>query len=562
MLILGVGYLSEASATLIKDGEILAAVSEERLNRKKLWYGIPKLAIAEVLRLGSVTIEAVDCIATYGLPKDSPHKHQYELKDQLIRQSELDEGIKETQLDALWNRFEHEVNVNQIRTPGNIKKIEELGPTVYVYDHHTAHAASAYFASGWDNCYVLTADGWGDEASSKLFQCQDGNLQPISCTNTIDSLGYFYGSITKSLGFKPHRHEGKVLGLAAYGDPQKCYGTIGNMIGYDADRKRFVGQIERGFYRPRFENPLLDEYVQNYAREDVAATTQFRLEEVVLELVESLAGENIKIALAGGIFANVKLNQKIVQAANVSEVFIFPNMGDGGLSVGAAWLCQQEKAGLKSKLLTNVYLGSEYSDLEIEQVLSQFDLDYSKPTNLPKAVADVLSQGNVVANFNGRMEFGPRALGNRSIFYRASDPDVNQWLNQKLHRSEFMPFAPVTLAEFADRYYLNVNPGRHPARFMTMTFDCTDAMKRDCPAAVHVDGTARPQLVSQADNPHLYAILSEYHQLTGIPTLINTSFNMHEEPIVCSPEDAVRAFLASELAYLAIGSYLVKGRGK
>ena len=170
----------------------------------------------------------------------------------------------------------------------------------------------------------------------------------------------------------------------------------------------------------------------------------------------------------------------------------------------------------------------------------------------------LLAAGKVVARFDGRMEYGPRALGHRSILYHAKEPAVNQWLNQRLGRTEFMPFAPATLHEHRDGCYLNMKGAEHAAEFMTLTFDCTESMKQDCPAAVHVDGTARPQLVSADGSPGFHRILTEYYRLTGIPSVINTSFNMHEEPIVCSPDDAVRAFLQGNLDYLAIGNFLVE----
>lgn len=184
-------------------------------------------------------------------------------------------------------------------------------------------------------------------------------------------------------------------------------------------------------------------------------------------------------------------------------------------------------------------------------------LRYEEPEDLAARIARCLHEGRVIARFAGRMEYGPRALGNRSILYHARDPEVNQWLNHRLGRTEFMPFAPVTLYEARQRFYKNIDGCADAAEFMTITVDCTDAMKELCPAAVHVDGTARPQLIRRDVNPGYYAILEEYEKLTGTPTLINTSFNMHEEPIVCTPEDAVRAFLEGGLDGLAIGPYLV-----
>ena len=186
------------------------------------------------------------------------------------------------------------------------------------------------------------------------------------------------------------------------------------------------------------------------------------------------------------------------------------------------------------------------------------DRKYTYFKNIESEIAKLLARGFVVARFNGRMEFGPRALGNRSILYQATDKTVNDWLNKKLRRTEFMPFAPATLAEYANKCYKNIKGAEYTAKFMTITFNCTNWMKKKCPGVVHIDGTARPQLLSREDNPSFYKIIDEYRKITGIPSIINTSFNIHEEPIVCSPKDAVRAFKIGHLDYLVIGNYLVK----
>jgi len=198
------------------------------------------------------------------------------------------------------------------------------------------------------------------------------------------------------------------------------------------------------------------------------------------------------------------------------------------------------------------------SDDLIASELQAAGLAFQHVTPIEPIIARLMHDGNVVARFNGRMEYGPRALGNRSILYHASEPEVNQWLNQRLGRTEFMPFAPATLYAERHRCYDNMDGAEHAAQFMTVTFDCTDFMKRSCPAAVHVDGTARPQLVRADTNPSFYRIIQEYYRLSGIPSIINTSFNMHEEPIVNSPSDAIRAFLQGNLDYLAISNFLVR----
>jgi carbamoyltransferase len=269
------------------------------------------------------------------------------------------------------------------------------------------------------------------------------------------------------------------------------------------------------------------------------------------------------LALAGGVFANVKLNQRIHQLDGVRSLFIHPGMGDEGLAVGAALavnaaLGKDAGSQIGSSRLADVYFGPGSDDREIKRAAEKEKLDAEPMQEIEPRIAALLAQGFVVARFNGRMEYGPRALGNRSILYQATDPTVNDWLNRRLQRTEFMPFAPVTLEEFADQCYVNLDGARDAARFMTITFDCTDWMKKHCPAVVHVDGTARPQIIDKQANPSYHRIVEEYRTLTGLPTLINTSFNMHEEPIVCTPADALRAFLEWHLDYLAMGNYLLR----
>jgi carbamoyltransferase len=263
-----------------------------------------------------------------------------------------------------------------------------------------------------------------------------------------------------------------------------------------------------------------------------------------------------RLVLSGGVVANVKLNQRLKEIPGVEGIFVHPNMGDGGCGTGAA-LLEFYGAGRPAPAIEDVYWGPSFTQDQIKEALSRAQLPFDEYSPIEPKIAQLIAAGKVVARFNGRMEYGPRALGNRSILYHAKEPEVNQWLNQRLGRTEFMPFAPATLDEHRDECYRNVSGAEFAAQFMTVTFDCTERMRTDSPAAVHVDGTARPQLVTATSNPSFHRIISEYYRLSGIPSVINTSFNMHEEPIVCTPDDAIRAFLQGNLDYLAIGDCLV-----
>jgi carbamoyltransferase len=264
------------------------------------------------------------------------------------------------------------------------------------------------------------------------------------------------------------------------------------------------------------------------------------------------------VVLAGGVAANVKLNQRVHEMDGVVGTFIHPAMGDDGTSVGGAlyWQSKQE-GGLAPRPLEHVYLGNGLAERDLGAAVARSGLPFEQVPDVERRVAALLADGKVVARVTGASEYGPRALGHRSILCSAADPSVNDWLNARLQRSEFMPFAPITLYEERDACYRRVAGAEHAARFMTITFDCTAEMRRASPAAVHVDGTARPQLVEREVSPGLHRLLTEYRRLTGSSSLINTSFNMHEEPIVASADDAIRTFLRGGLDYLALGDFLV-----
>ncbi|HEY9080139.1 carbamoyltransferase C-terminal domain-containing protein [Magnetovibrio sp.] len=555
--IIGIAFTADATAALLCDGKLIAAIGEERLNREKLCKGIPKLAISKVLEIGGLSIDDIDFFAVHGAA-DEPDTGPFEAAQKRIDAADLPDDVRAIQTQQIQQRLEHERFVCNTRTPKILEELKKYGRPVIEFPHHEAHAASAYYGSGWEECLTLTADGWGEDASATLWKCANGRMERIGHTPTIDSLGYFYGSITKSLGFIPHRHEGKVLGLAAYCQKPNSYSRIRDMVGVDTARSQFIGHVENGLFAPTYDSPPLVEFVKDYPREDISAAAQIRLEEVVCELIDSLSDEPVKLALAGGIFANVKLNQRIGALKNISDVYVFPCMGDGGLAVGTAWLAHVEQTKQSPIPAKSMLLGMTIEPDDARKALENSQLPYSKPDNMAATVAQLLADDNVVARCSGAMEYGPRSLGNRSILYKANDPSANDWLNERLHRSEFMPFAPASLVEDAEELYLNLAPGRGPANYMTMTFDCTERMRKEAPAAVHVDGTARPQLVSRELYPEFHDILSHYKELTGYSSVINTSFNMHEEPIVGSADDAIRAFVASGLPYLVLGEFLVE----
>ncbi|HEX3702169.1 MAG TPA: carbamoyltransferase C-terminal domain-containing protein [Vicinamibacterales bacterium] len=604
MKVIGLSPLDkDSTVTIVEDGEITYAAGEERFSRVKLQDGFPWRALADALQatntqpgdVASVVypflgweeetrlfernlanerefIDEGDSPETSaeikaararvpnrtaeipGLrdPNERMEKgvaktlaYRFLGNDSVVSRNVAKRGSTRWGRDAsAFHRKWHEELESSLEDFGLSAKLKRV-------EHHISHAANAYYNSGFDEALIVTLDGYGSGLAGSVSVGRAGRIERLHCLEYPHSLGTFYESVTSSLGFKPSRHEGKIVGLAAYGDPAVLRDVL--LSRFDQEEGNFRIREVNNVY---FSRLLATEF----PKIDVAAAYQHVLERVACTYV----GHYIKktglehIVLSGGVAANVKLNQRLKEIPGVAGIFIHPNMGDGGCGTGAALIeFAGRNAAALSKPLGDVYLGPSYSSDEIAEALGRAQLPFTKYTPIEPKIAALIAAGKVVARFNGRMEYGPRALGNRSILYHAKEPAVNQWLNQRLGRTEFMPFAPATLLEKRHECYLNTEGGEHAAMFMTLTFDCTEAMKRDSPAAVHVDGTARPQFVSAESNPSFYRILTEYHQLTGIPSLINTSFNMHEEPIVCSPDDAIRAFLQGNLDCLAIGDFLV-----
>jgi carbamoyltransferase len=416
-------------------------------------------------------------------------------------------------------------------------------------EHHLSHAANAYYTSGFDEALIVSLDGYGSGLAGAVSAGRGGRIERIHGLEYPHSLGTFYEAVTSGLGFRPSRHEGKIVGLAAYGDPAILKDVL--LARFDESPGNFRILESNNIYFTR-------RLASQFPKIDVAAAYQHVLEQVACRYVQHyLRTTGLRnLVLSGGVVANVKLNQRLRELPEVDEIFIHPNMGDGGCGTGGALQAFAGHPALREPL-SNVFFGPEFSPAEITAAVEAAQLPFDHYEDIEPKIAQLITAGKVVARFNGRMEYGPRALGNRSILYHAKEPAVNQWLNQRLGRTEFMPFAPATLFEHRHECYRGVDGADYAAQFMTVTFDCTEAMKSTSPAAVHVDGTARPQLVTASSNPSFYRILTEYHRLTGIPSVINTSFNMHEEPIVCTPDDAIRAFLQGNLDYLAIGNLLV-----
>lgn len=558
MITIGLSPIAHESAVgIIIDGRLVAAASEERFSRVKNDGGFPRRAFEFVMRQAGVSAADVDHVAFAALPfyKERLRDVVAYVKDmayEAVRggdaRSKLRHAANYTRIMLLRKNW---VGRSERQVRQELRRRDLAHKMVFV-DHHRAHVASAYYNSGFHRCLAVSLDGYGSGHAGSFYLAENGRLQPLATIPYPHSLGTFYRRVTQALGFKANRHEGKIVGLAAFGDPSKLYDQI---------RARFDLEHPDHFRSRAGQDPYyIKKLVERHDPADIAAACQRVLEDVATHYIArwvKRTGVNA-VACAGGVFANVKLNQRVMEIPEVERLFVFPAMGDSGVGVGAAFAVQADLRGLEPRALEHVYLGPGYSDKEMEEALTRSGLEFRRSPEPEKEVAAYLADKKVVARFNGAMEFGPRALGNRSILYPAIDPLVNKWLNARLVRTEFMPFAPITLDAEAGELYERIDRVRHTAEFMTVTVNCTERMRAESPAAVHVDGTARPQLVRENVNPSLHRILTEYHLRTGIPTLINTSFNMHEEPIVCSPQDAIRAFMDGKLEVLSMGSFLVE----
>ena len=571
MRILGISDHVTSGAAVLESEKLTAAINEERLLRKKMIMGFPRKSIRAVLdsaRLRSREVEYVAVATNRG--------------HLLNRYVDFEGGAYGISRGFVKNLFMHvgsglsylrndlpilEKLYYDLREPAyahrrkSIKQVlrdefDIICPVEFI-DHHFAHACSAYYSSGYRNALVITMDASGDGSSSHVYQVKNGRWELLHRVASFDSLASYYAYVTQICGFKAGKHEGKITGLAAYGTDRYrniiekfiCYrdGTVVNQGGL--------------FYRSALKK-IAEALPLDFSKKDLAATIQLVSEDIATKYIQhwlQKTGER-DVALAGGLFANVKINQRVHEIPGVESVFIHPAMSDEGLAVGASLALNAAKHPntINTRCFDHVYLGPEYSDSEIQNALAIEGVKYEKYGQVEEQIASLIADGYVVARFAGRMEYGPRALGNRSILYRPDDPSVNDWLNKNLKRTEFMPFAPSTLAEDADDYYYRLDGAREAARYMTITFNCTDKMRKQCPGVVHIDHTARPQLVSREDNPDYYKILEAFRRRTGISSIINTSFNIHEEPIVCSPEDAVRAFKIGHLDYLALGSFIAE----
>lgn len=564
MNILGVSNAWDSGAALLVDGRVIAAANEERFSRVKLDRCFPLRSIEYVLEYGDLSIQDLDRISVGGWKGLDENETLPNLVDEIARQVLATNGAA---LETIRERLVASASRDLIfkeEIHGGLSDLDVDPSLIYFYDHHLTHAASAYCPSPFDDALVLTADGRGDYRSVALWRPTEEGLSLLDMTTELVSPGAMYGFVTKYLGFVPDRHEGKVTGLAAYGRMSEAYDLLKAGYWFDNTTGRLSSRIGAS-YSPFVSADLevLARDLDAFSKEDVAFAVQALFEDSLVAFlqhkIDFMELDSINLCLAGGCVGNVKLNYEFRKIPQVNSVYVSPHMGDGGLSLGAAMAATMEWSAESKVLMPTAYLGPEYSDEEIGDALIGSGLRFAKyeEDELSSITAEALSNNKIVGWFQGRMEVGPRALGSRSILASATDKSVNRTLNQRLDRTEFMPFAPATIDTIAARCFSGWTPNDISSQFMTMCYDCTPFLVKKCPAVVHVDNTARPQVVFREHNPLFYKVIQSYIDMTGNPSIINTSFNHHEEPIVRSPEDAIRSCINGDVDLLVAGQWIV-----
>jgi carbamoyltransferase len=558
LIILGVTNTPDSGAALIVDGRIVAAANEERFVRKKLVRCFPSESIAWVLASADLGIADVDWVGS-GCWKgiDQTGTLPILVRD-IVSQAGTEDGLEQSERRVQVSASRDDVFRRELFD--SLRGLGVPDDRILCCDHHYSHALTAFYPSPFDEALVFTADGRGDFRSVTLWEASraDG-LRLVDCASEITSPGALYGLVTKLLGFVPDRHEGKVTGLAAHGTRGPAYDLLRSIFFYDEAGGRIRSRIGP-YFRPfaSAEPPGLAGALEGVPREDVAYAVQRVLEEVLraflLRHIGNRPPRSVNLCLAGGCMSNVKLNYELAGLPQVRGVYVFPQMGDGGNALGGAMAVAVERGGIRSFEMPTVYLGPEYGDAEIETAFRAEGVGYRRlGADAPGVVADLVAAGRIVGWYQGQLEYGPRALGSRSILAQATDASINTTLNARLHRTEFMPFAPVTIDAYADRCFEGWAPDQVSSQFMTICYRATELLARRCPAVVHVDGTARPQVVFREHNPAYYDVVRAYIERTGNPALINTSFNHHEEPIVNTPQDAVRSLRKGNVDVLVAG---------
>ncbi|MBI4242908.1 MAG: carbamoyltransferase [Planctomycetes bacterium] len=572
MLILGINaFHPDSSACLLRDGDLVAFAEEERFNRIKHCAGFPSEAIKYCLNQGGATISDINYITVSRDPKANISR----------RIASLIRHPKRT-LYVLKERVGNVLQVYDIKS--HLAKSLEISKDsikakVYNIEHHLAHIASAYYPSGLNSSLAVTIDAFGDFASMIVCTCEGNTIRTHKRVLFPHSLGIWYTAICQLIGFSGFGDEGKVMALASYGQPSLldkmnliCHLDNDNLFKMNLDFFRHHSEgvsMTWGKEKPSIGRLYNENLVKLFNTErqkgspieqihkDIASSLQVNLENIAVSLIKNLKSQfnASNLCMAGGVCYNCVMNGQILKKVDFDNVFIQAASGDSGTSLGSAlFLYHQILNKPRTFTMEHAYYGPSFSDNEIENTLRKHDLKFRKSHNIAKETAEQIAKSKIVGWFQGRMEVGPRALGNRSIVANPKDPSMKDILNNRIkHREPFRPFAPSILLE-------------HRNTFMEMGFKSPfmitiDWIKREkqheIPSAVHIDGTCRLQTVNSQANPIYWNLINEFHKISGVPIVLNTSFN-EDEPIVCTPDNAINCFIKTKMDILSIGSFIVE----
>lgn len=559
MNILGIGgYSHDSAAALVCDGQLVAAVAEERLTRIKHQGGVPRKAVQFCLDTAGISIDEVDHVCCYMRPGLRLAKRIPYRLTQLFRSPTYSAG---------YIGYEMLHNTEYVL---GMRSICGKKAKLHFMHHHPAHAASSFLVSPFDEAALLSIDYVGEWDVTWGGIGRGTSVSRLFSEHYPNSLGVLYTGLTDYLGFARASDEYKVMGLASYGEPEyadefrrivqllpggryridlswlQCHYLAGSRCGYMSTKF-----IER-FGAARKSGDAIERRHQN-----IAASMQCVLEETALHMARYLyeVTQSTRLCLAGGVALNCSMNGRLLREGPFKEIFVQPAAGDDGIAIGAALQKHYELTGASRGFqMTHAQWGPEFSNDAIKRFLDLAKLPYETPPDAIERAADLLADGKIVGWYQGRMEFGPRALGSRSILADPTRADMKDLINTYVkHREEFRPFAPSCLAERAGEYF----DGCTSSPFMLFVYPVTWAMREKVPAITHIDGTARVQTVTREANPKYYALIEAFERRRGVPMVLNTSFNVMGEPIVHTPSDAVRCFYSTGMDALVMGDYVL-----
>jgi carbamoyltransferase len=557
MISIGINYsqMHDSSACIARDDEVLFAVAEERLSRIKHDARFPALSIRACLDFARVQPDQVDFLCQgWSRPRTT---FLHDLRCYATGRQPVDSR-------ALLNSTRHFVSMSHQR--GGENRFRQMFPDVKTQfrfvDHHFAHAISAYSFSGFDDAAVLVLDGRGAWEATSLWRGRDGRLEHVWTIPWPNSLGLFYAQFTQYLGFTPYSDEWKVMGLAPYGEPGINLRDfiVPDDNPYRVDTHLLLGRDSApiGGIEARLGPSRIPESDIDARHKNLAYAVQDMCEQAMMTLARAAAAQTgcRNLCLAGGVALNSKANGKILASGRVDRIFVQPAASDDGVCLGAALAPLLDGGGkLPLRKMRHAYLGTGYSDAEIAKALETYKIRATRVADPAVTAAELLANGKILGWFQGRMEFGPRALGGRSILADPRDPEMNAKVNNAVKfREWWRPFAPSMLSEAAAEYLESATD----SPFMVLTAQVRPEKRSVIPSVTHVDGSARPQTVERDVNPLYWRLIHEFGQRTGVPVIMNTSFNLRGEPIVCSPTDAIRTFFSSGMDALVIGSFMVE----